>query len=124
MKLDYNDGVFSLSQTQAIEELLAATNMTDAIPATTPMDTLTVSKDDCPVAGSEEWLHMQNVPYRQTIGSLSHICRHTHPEISYAVSVASRYLANPGQKHWNHVKRILRYLKATKDWVFQGSCLR
>ena len=80
------------------------------------METLTVSKDDCPVVGSDEWHHMQLIPYRETIGSLSDIARHTHPETAYAVSVASRYLA---QQHWNIVKRILRYLKGTRDWVFR-----
>jgi hypothetical protein len=52
---------------------------------------------------------MQLVPYRETIGSLTDICRKTRPDIAYSVSVVSRYLANPGKKHWHAVKRILRY---------------
>jgi transposase InsO family protein len=118
MKFKYADGHMILSQTQAIDDLLVSTNMESALPVSTPMDALTVSKDDCPSVGSDEWHHMQQIPYRETIGSLSHICRNTRPDIAYAVSVASRYLANPGQKHWNLVKRILRYLKGTRDWEF------
>ena len=116
IKLEIIDGAYCLSQTQSIDNLLVTTNMDAAEPASTPMETLTVSKDDCPVVGSDEWHHMQLIPHRETIGSLSDIARHTHPETAYAVSVASRYLA---QQHWNIVKRILRYLKGTRDWVFR-----
>ncbi|MCO5586618.1 hypothetical protein L7F22_040559 [Adiantum nelumboides] len=36
-------------------------------------------------------------------------------DIAFAVGVVSRYMSNPGKKHWEAVKGILRYLKATKD---------
>jgi hypothetical protein len=67
--------------------------MKNAYSVSTPMETLTVSKFDCPKMNSEEWKEMQLVPYRETIGSLTHICRMTRPDIAYAVSVASRYLS-------------------------------
>ncbi|KAE8689292.1 putative Retrotransposon protein, Ty3-gypsy subclass [Hibiscus syriacus] len=35
--------------------------------------------------------------------------------ISQAVGVVSRYMANPGKEHWNTVKRILRYIKGTSN---------
>nr|GEV84260.1 putative reverse transcriptase domain-containing protein [Tanacetum cinerariifolium] len=37
------------------------------------------------------------------------------PDITYAVSIVSRYLANPGKNHWEEVKWILKYLKGTAD---------
>jgi hypothetical protein len=117
MQLSCTDGIYSLSQTNAINKLIIATNMETALPSSTPMETLTLSNSDSPVVGSDEWIYMQTVPYRETIGSLSDICRKTRPDIAYSVSVASRYLANPGKKHWAHVKRIIRYLKGTKDYV-------
>ncbi len=68
----------------------------------------------------QKWIQKNGklVPYRETIGSLTHICRMTRPDIAYAVSVASRYLSNPGRKHWNMVKKILRYLIGTREYVF------
>ena len=39
----------------------------------------------------------------------------TRPDIAFAVGVVSRYMANPGKKHWEAVKGIMRYLKGTKD---------
>ncbi|GKB40391.1 hypothetical protein Tco_0996339 [Tanacetum coccineum] len=39
----------------------------------------------------------------------------TRPNIAYAVSVVSRYLANPGKNHWEAVKWILTYLRDTAN---------
>ena len=39
----------------------------------------------------------------------------TRPDLAYAVGVVSRYMSNPGKKHWEAVKHILRYLKGTLD---------
>ncbi|MCO5551483.1 hypothetical protein L7F22_005452 [Adiantum nelumboides] len=39
----------------------------------------------------------------------------TRPDIAFAVGVVSRYMSNPGKKHWEVVKGILRYLKGTKN---------
>ncbi|GKC59912.1 retrovirus-related pol polyprotein from transposon TNT 1-94 [Tanacetum coccineum] len=37
------------------------------------------------------------------------------PDNAYAISIVSRYLANPGKNHKEAVKWILKYLKATAD---------
>ena len=37
------------------------------------------------------------------------------PDVSYALSVTSRYQDDPGEGHWTAVKNILKYLKRTKD---------
>ena len=104
---------FYLSQPAVISALLEATNMTDCLPASTPAEAVTVSSADCPTVGSDEWHQMKKVPYRETIGSLTQLMRTCRPEIAFPLSVASRYLHNPGQAHWNFVKRILRYLKGS-----------
>jgi hypothetical protein len=46
----------------------------------------------------------------------------TCPDISFAVSTLSRFNANPGEAHWDAAKRVLRYLKGTRDlWlVYRG----
>lgn len=119
LRLTRTETGFELCQESAILDLLTNTNMIDCNPVSIPIDSLNVSSADCPAPNSPEWLEMQSIPYRETIGSLTQICRLTRPDISFAVSVASRYLANPGQSHWKLVKRILRYLKGTSDWVFR-----
>nr|KYP49356.1 Retrovirus-related Pol polyprotein from transposon TNT 1-94 [Cajanus cajan] len=39
----------------------------------------------------------------------------TRPDIAHVVDTVSRFLSNPGRKHWNVVKWILRYLHGTID---------
>ncbi|KAJ9552953.1 hypothetical protein OSB04_016998 [Centaurea solstitialis] len=45
------------------------------------------------------------------------------PDVSYSVSVTSRYQQSPGEAHWMAVKNILKYLRRTKEMflVFGGS---
>ena len=39
----------------------------------------------------------------------------TRPDIAFSVSVLSRFLENPGEAHWEAVKRIFRYLAGTRN---------
>ena len=36
-------------------------------------------------------------------------------DVAFAISLTSRYQANPGESHWAAVKTILKYLKGTKE---------
>jgi hypothetical protein len=111
--LDVNQttGTTSLSNETYTQTLLADYNMLDCSPAETPLEHSTLSKRDCPEIGSEEWHHMQKVPYRQCVGQLASLMRTSPADLAYAVGVVSRFMHNPGYKHWQAVKRILRYLK-------------
>jgi hypothetical protein len=89
--------------------------MSDAKPYGSPMvPGAYYSKGDAP-SSPDEAAHMQRTPYRQAISSLMYLTIATRPDIAFAVSILSRFLSNPGEAHWEAVKRIYRYLKATKD---------
>ena len=60
---------------------------------------------------------MQKIPYASVIGSLMYAQVCTRPDITFIVGVLGRYLSNPGLQHWTAAKRVLRYLKKTKDYV-------
>ncbi|CAL8993231.1 unnamed protein product, partial [Prunus brigantina] len=75
---------------------------------------LHLSKNMCPKT-PEEIQQMSKIPYASAIGSLMYAMVCTRPDISYAVSVTSRYQSNPGLDHWGAVKCILKYLRRTKD---------
>ncbi|CAD6257045.1 unnamed protein product [Miscanthus lutarioriparius] len=69
---------------------------------------------------SEKWQtderkRMSKVPYASAVVSIMYAMICTHPDVSYALSVASRYQADPGESHWTLVKNILKYLRRTKD---------
>jgi hypothetical protein len=109
-----NKAIF-VSSPSKIEELLKDFYMAKCIPCSTPMDHVAISAADSPTVGSDDWHEMQKVPYRECVGRLTHLMRTTRPDLAFSVSVVNRYLHNPGARHWEAVKRILRYLKGTAD---------
>nr|GEY78966.1 retrovirus-related Pol polyprotein from transposon TNT 1-94 [Tanacetum cinerariifolium] len=58
---------------------------------------------------------MSKVTYANVVGSLMYLMVFTRLDISYAVSILSRYLANLGKNYWEAVKWILKYLKGTAN---------
>eukprot|EP00253_Pinus_taeda_P019335 PITA_19335 len=55
-------------------------------------------------------------------GKLMYVMVSTRPNISHAVGVVSRFMANPSEEHWRAVKWVLRYLRGTSDHciIFSG----
>jgi hypothetical protein len=105
--------LITLHQHSFIANLLDRTNMSLCNPISTPADpAVTLSASMCPQS-DEEKLSMAGVPYRETVGALQYLVCGSRPDISAAVSAVSRFTSNPGPKHWQAVKRILRYLKGT-----------
>jgi hypothetical protein len=54
--------------------------------------------------------------YKKAIGMLIYLMVGTRPDICYTVSVLSRYMQNPRELHWRFVKKLLKYIKTTKDF--------
>nr|GEV77678.1 retrotransposon protein, putative, Ty1-copia subclass [Tanacetum cinerariifolium] len=73
-----------------------------------------LSLNDCPIRDCDVE-RTSKVPYANAVGSLMYLMVFTRPNIAYAVSVVSRYLANPGKNHWEAVKWILKYLRGTTN---------
>ncbi|KAK8590016.1 hypothetical protein V6N12_024402 [Hibiscus sabdariffa] len=82
---------------------------------------ISLSKEMCP-STSQERERMSQIPYASAIGSIMYTMISTRPDLSYALSMTSRYQANPGEGHWVVVKNILKYLRRTKDvfLVYEG----
>eukprot|EP00956_Cyclotella_meneghiniana_P040385 scaffold194139_cov44-Cyclotella_meneghiniana.AAC.1 len=53
--------------------------------------------------------------YASVVGMMLYLAGHTRPDIAYAVNCCARYMFNPRLSHENALKRIGRYLKATRD---------
>ena len=66
----------------------------------------------------EESEHMRQIPYASAIGSIMYAMLCTRPDVSFALSVTSRFQSNYGEEHWAAVKTILKYLRRTKDTFF------
>ena len=54
---------------------------------------------------------------QNSVGSLMYAQVCTHPDIAFAVNALGRYLSNPGLNHWKAVKKVMRYLQGTKDYM-------
>ena len=99
-----------------MHKVLERFNMQKGKSLSTPLPAyLKLSKNDCPKS-DEEKAAMAKIPYASACGSLMYAMVATRPDIAYAVGVVSRYISNPGKKHWDAVKSILRYLSGTVDW--------
>ena len=49
--------------------------------------------------------------YRRLVGKLNYLTI-TRPDISFAVSVVSKFMSTPCSTHWEAALSIIRYLKA------------
>jgi len=111
---DCDEHMISLSQTTYIESILARFSLTDAKSIDTPMlPRASYSKHDSPRTPNEI-ARMRRVPYREAVGSLMYASVATRPDITFAVSTLSQFLENPGEGHWEAVKRVFRYLSGTR----------
>ena len=53
--------------------------------------------------------------YQQIVGSLQYAAGGTRPDIAYAVSPVAKFCNKPTELHLTAAKRVLRYLKQTRD---------
>jgi hypothetical protein len=118
--------LFGLSQETYIRKVLKRFHMQDC----KPIDTLvrkadSLSSEMCPKTRAKIE-SMAQVPYANAIGNLMYAMLCTRPDICFAVGLVSRFQSNPGPAHWKVVKRILRYLRGTTDYMlcYQGRDLR
>ncbi|KAG5889226.1 hypothetical protein JTB14_006362 [Gonioctena quinquepunctata] len=79
--------------------------------AFTPMESNLKSK----YPAEDERKNDSDIPYRNLIGCLMYIAINTRPDIAHVSSVLSQFNNCYTEEHWKYAKRILRYLKSTKD---------
>ena len=119
IKVTHNQAAhtISLSQSSYIDTILSCFSLCDAKSYPTPMvPSASYSKHNTPSSPSDV-ARMCKVPYREAIRSLMYAAVATRPDIAFSVSVLSRFLENPGEAHWEAVKRVFRYLTGTRDHV-------
>jgi hypothetical protein len=109
------EGNAYLSQKQYIKEILEKYGMQDCKPAATALDASMKLKKNVGELAIEERKIMEQVPYRQAVGSLQYLVQGTRPDIAFAVSKFGQYTENPGVQHWGALKHVLRYLKRTMN---------
>jgi hypothetical protein len=97
-----------LTQTGLIDKVIAFTGMNDASPRDTPAATAPLGSDKGGELFSEDW------SYPAAVGMLLYISSNTRPDIQFAVHQVCRFSHDPKHSHGQAVKRIIRYLVATR----------
>jgi hypothetical protein len=73
--------------------------MPDARKVTTPIAPhFKLSSTQCPIF-DEDIEYMSRVPYSSLVGSLIYDMVCSRPDLSYAMSLVSQYMANPAKEH-------------------------
>ena len=113
---DRNQKLVYLSQETYIGKILQRFNMDGGKAIGTPLPPhLKLSSMDSSPQSDKNKAEMTKIPYASAVGSLMYAMIATRPDIAFAIGVVSRYMANPGKKHWEAVKGVMRYLKGTRS---------
>ena len=103
--------LIQLSQKAYLEKLIRRFQMHDAKEVNVPFaQHFKLSHNQSP-SDKESIREMSKIPYSSVIGSLMYCMVCTRLDLAHAMSVASRFMANPGKEHWAAVKWILGTLK-------------
>ncbi|WVZ83989.1 hypothetical protein U9M48_031075, partial [Paspalum notatum var. saurae] len=103
--------LIGLSQSTYIDKMLKRFNMHDSKKGFLPMSPGTImSKTQCP-STTDEQKRMSEILYGSAIRSIMYAMICTRPDVSFALSVTSRYQSYAGEA----VKNVLKYLRRTKD---------
>src|SRR3954469_11640900 len=119
---DRSRRLIGLSQSTYIDKVLKRFRMESSKKGLLPMSHgVVLCKSQCP-KNADEQVEMSTVPYASAIGSVMYDMICTRRDVSYALSVCSKYQRNPGNAHWVAVKNILKYMNRTKNMflVFGG----
>ena len=99
-----------ISQSKAITALRNKIGFDNCSWVPTPMrPDFVATKTDCPTDTDKDLADRQT-EYRSYLMSLVWFSRWTIPQICYAVSKLGKFIANPGEKHFIALKRLLRYV--------------
>ncbi|KAM2043175.1 hypothetical protein ACFXTI_036479 [Malus domestica] len=112
---DRSKRMLRLSQKTYIDRILKRFNMEKCAGGELPIakgDKL--STDQCPKNDLEK-NEMKDKPYASLVGSIMYAQVCTRPDLGFAVSVLGRFQSNPGNTHWTAAKKVLRYLKKTRN---------
>lgn len=109
INFEFGQDRLTLDQSSHIQRLLEAQKLLDCKGVNSPIAPGTIVD---PVE-DDEFTNITS--YQSIVGSLLHIANFTRPDISYVVGQLCRFMSAPRVKHYELARRVLKYLKQTKD---------
>lgn len=106
-------GELFLTQKRYLHKVLERFGMEDSKSVNTPIAAhFKLSEDQSPTSEKEK-REVQKTEYANMLGSLMYSMVCTRPDMAYALSIVSRYMANPGKEHVLALKWLMRYVKGS-----------
>ena len=107
--------MFTLKTTGLINKILHTVDMVDCNGKDTPAMKSPLSSDTYGKPFKEK------SEYSSVVGMLLYLCSNSRPDIQFAVHQCALFNHCPRDSHATAIKRICRYLKATRDKVLTFS---
>ena len=107
----------SISQSAYVDKLVEHFGLNDANTISTPFEPGTTLSTDQSPSTPRQTANMQNVPYKELVGSVAWSALATRPDISFPSLTLSQFMQNPGRTHWEAGKHVVHYLKGTCDYA-------
>uniref|UniRef100_T1JBW6 Reverse transcriptase Ty1/copia-type domain-containing protein n=1 Tax=Strigamia maritima TaxID=126957 RepID=T1JBW6_STRMM len=107
-----NDGI-RVHQRNYIREILKRYGMDNCNPVKVPSDVNQKLDND------EDSKEVNQTEYQELLRRLMYLAVHTRPDISYTLGALSQYNNGPKEIHMNALKRVMRYLKGTENYMLK-----
>ncbi|KAL0405834.1 UNVERIFIED_CONTAM: Retrovirus-related Pol polyprotein from transposon TNT 1-94 [Sesamum latifolium] len=112
---DRSKKMLGMTSTSYVEKVLKRFRMKNSKQGYLPVrHEVKLSKKQSPKT-DEKLRKIFDIPYASAVGSIQYAVQCTRPDVTFALSVTSRYQTCAGEAHWTAVKTILKYLRRTKD---------
>ena len=113
---DLTLGTIRLSQRPYWEHVANRFKLTHTPPRNTPLPVGIILDHDMSPKTESEKAQMADKPYRSVLGSIMWGQLATRPDLSFAVSLLSRFQSNPGIEHWKALMHVMGYVLNTIDY--------
>ena len=110
IQIEHSNSSLTLSQSAYIDRILSKFSMQNCNPVSTPID-----QNNRLMAVKKGETRVDPRLYQQIIGSIMYLVSGTRPDLAYTITHLSQYNSDPTISHLNAAKRVLRYLKGTRD---------
>eukprot|EP01036_Dinobryon_divergens_P036448 gene36448-47456_t len=106
---DIKNGLVTVSQPAYIDKMLLLANIHDGKTTTTPM---AVNQE---VNNKLSDIKVDKTNYLSLVGLINYLASYSRPDLLYSLSRVAQACSDPSQADLTRVKRILRYIKYTRD---------
>jgi hypothetical protein len=113
---DLSSGTIRLTQRPYWEHVINRFQLQHIPLRNIPLPVGTVLDNNMSPKTESERKQMIDKPYRPVLGSVMWGQLATRPDLSFSVSLLSRFQANPGIEHWNALMHVIGYIKNTIDY--------